>query len=97
MIDEQFSRQWTAGHSAFSADLANALDAVSQRVANGFRQLRSIGKAYAHPALHGVAAVVSTLVLFVTIGMVAFPEPLHAASLHSEQVAGQCQPVIELA
>src|SRR5262245_37472197 len=78
MIDEHFSRDWNATHVAFSADLDRAITALDRTVSNGVRRLRDIANAYAHPALHGLAAVISTFVLFVTVGMIAFPQPLHA-------------------
>ncbi|HYD25908.1 MAG TPA: hypothetical protein VEB68_14055 [Croceibacterium sp.] len=92
MIDEQFMRDWNAGHRRFSASVAVGADKLGRRFGRRGRDRRNIGNAYDIPAdvhgpglsapilaaARGFAAGVITLVLWVTVMAVATPAPVRA-------------------
>ena len=94
MQDEQFLRQWNAGHDRFSADLDRGLGHLSRRLRERRETRKPIGNSYrfldkyaARPAptpalspaaqasLRGLAASMLTVVLWVSVMLVATPAP----------------------
>lgn len=91
MQDEHFFRHWNEGHADFSAEIDRLLTKLFGRRAD---PADGIGKPYASQAhaprdpigdagnslVGGLAAVITTLALFVTVGALALPASADAAS-----------------
>lgn len=87
MIDEHFMRHWNDSHTRFSADIDRALDAIG-RFFGGRPGKGAIGETYARrpsrTLFSGLAAVATTIALFVTVAALATPPAAGRASAYVE-------------
>jgi len=95
MQDEILLRQWTAGHSQFSADLDRGIGKIRAWATGHPRSSQAIGSTYAATdrspdrvaasagatLLSGLAAVATTVTLFASVAILATPSSAHDSSL----------------
>lgn len=87
MQDEQFMRQWNAGHGHFTADLDGGLRRLASRLRRPFRSAARIGRPYGG-IVRGLAAAVITAGFWTTVMALATPSPTYAAPLDAGVAAG---------
>lgn len=107
MLDEHFMRDWNATHERFSRDVGRGFVRLGERLGRRTPCRNSIGHPYGTPssprpksgavppaaraALRGLAAVVMTFGLWLTVMAIATPAPGLAAQLHATVAAsGGC-------
>lgn len=105
MQDEQFLRSWADGHSRFSAEVAHGLDRLARRFTRHGRASESIRDPYGIPAevetrpapskagrasLHGLAATMVTVMLWIVVLLLATPAPGLAATPRGAVASVEC-------
>ena len=78
MTDELFMRDWTSGHTRFSADVQGGLTRIGRGLRHYARDVTAIGTPYG-AITRGMIAGLITLGLWSTVMALATPAPIYAA------------------